>query len=92
MQIKNFMSDMESFLDKPQTNDAAYLVVAIQLPDTPHLEFIVNPSENFKVKIPYYLRTYDQEGVMKVNESIKIQGYAFVHDLDGVMEFMHTFI
>lgn len=71
---------MEGFMRLFQSQwgqEANFMGIAVELPDTPEHEIIINPKANFEKKMTYYAKTYDNDLVMKVNPNIKIVNFAF---------------
>lgn len=50
--------------------------VKIRTQGYPEDEYIINPNENFKCKLQYYRKTYDENLVLKTYSGIRIIGIA----------------
>lgn len=57
--------------------EADYLVVWVTGNAT-QPEMIVNPVENFKEKLDYYAKAYNEDLTLKANPKISIKHYAFL--------------
>jgi hypothetical protein len=44
-------------------------------------EIIINPKQNFEMKLAYYAKSYNEDLTLKANPDIKIVRYDFVDDL-----------
>jgi hypothetical protein len=63
--IENFFNGSNEFVG-----------IQLTIPNAPGCEIIINPKENFKEKLAYYKKTYDEDGVHKHVPSIKIIGWS----------------
>ena len=53
-----------------------FVGVKLTIPNATGYEVIINPKENFKEKLAYYKKTYDENGIHKYVPEIKIVGWA----------------
>lgn len=53
-------------------SDIDFVGIKLTIPNAPGYEVIINPRENFKEKLAYYKKTYDENGVHKHVPEIKI--------------------
>ena len=66
-------------------NEAKYMVIYISVEGaTP--EIIINTKENFKAKLSYYAKVYNNDLTLKANSNIKIVKYDFVKGLNDYFE------
>lgn len=75
-----FNPTLSSLLNASKTyhvQDAEYLVVIIE-GNAPAPEIIVNPKKNFKSKLEYYEKAYNEDLTLKNNTDIRITGFYFV--------------
>ncbi len=59
-----------------------FVGVAIETKGYPGLEVIINREENFKVKLEYYKKAYDNNLVLKTFAGIRIVGFATEDNFD----------
>lgn len=53
-----------------------FVGVQLTIPNAPGCEVIINPQENFKEKLTYYKKTYDENGIHRHVPEIKIIGWS----------------
>jgi hypothetical protein len=58
-------------------HDAQWLIIEVEVEGNAP-EIIINPKENFKAKLAYYQKAYNEDLTLKANPSIKIIRYDFV--------------
>lgn len=64
-------------------NEAEWLIIHVQVEDN-EPEIIINPKANFKAKLTYYAKAYNNDLTLKANPDIKIVKYDMVDDLRDV--------
>lgn len=75
MYIKT-MKDLQRAVDSSiETNRP--LGIFIEMPGFPKPELIINPVENLKKKLEYWIKTYDENLMHKHAKGIRIVGYTF---------------
>ncbi|MED4883115.1 hypothetical protein [Bacillus smithii] len=67
-------------------NEAKWLIVEVEVEGNAP-EIIINPKENFKAKLEYYAKAYNDDLTLKANPNIKIVYYNFVESLDEYFNF-----
>jgi len=73
--IENFFNGANEFVG-----------VLLTIPNAPGYEVIINPKENFKEKLAYYKKTYDENGVHKHVSEIRIVDWSCGDTFQEVQE------
>lgn len=68
------MKNLENVFETAEKNQNKYVAVKIEAKGSEKPEIIINPSENFKVKLTYYQDAYDENLSLKSAKGIKIVG------------------
>jgi hypothetical protein len=79
---KQMLEGLEKFFNSGD----AFVGVQLTIPNTRGYEVIINPKENFKEKLSYYQKTYDEFGVHKHIPQIKIVNYSSGNTFQEVQE------
>ncbi len=86
----DFLTTLEkTYSEVRNEHDKQYMVVIVELPNTPLAEIIINPRPNFETKVEYYKNAYNELGILKANPAVKIVAYRFVNDMEEAMEFIY---
>lgn len=78
--IKNLIHIFESAI----MNDANFVGVKIQMQSFEKPEIIINSAENFKTKLAYYKKAYNDDLTLKTFSGIKIIGFTFGDDFQEI--------
>lgn len=66
-------------------NEANYMIIYVSVEgNTP--EMIINTKENFKAKLSYYAKAYNDDLTLKANSNIRIVKYDFVKKLNDYFD------
>ena len=88
----NFIEEMRKEYEAAQADQSKqYMVVIMELPNTPMAEVIINPRPNFEAKATYYINVYNELGALKVNPNVKFVAFKFVDSLEEANEFIQDF-
>jgi len=68
------MKNLENLFETAEKNQNKYIAVMIEAKGSAKPEIIINPSENFKAKLDYYKKAYDENLNLKASKGIKIVG------------------
>ena len=71
------MENLEVCFKGAKDNDANFVAVKIQTEGHPGAEVIINPKENFDVKLEYYKKAYNDDLILKAFNGIKIIGLTY---------------
>ena len=74
------MTNLENCFNAAKENEAKFIGVAIRLKNTDKKEIIINPAENFDLKLEYYKQAYDENLNLKGVEGISILGFTYGND------------
>ncbi len=85
--VETVMECIENFFNC----EHKFVAVRLTIPNTPGYEVIINPKENFKEKLAYYKKTYDENGVHKHVPEIKIVGWSSGNTFQEVQERLEFF-
>ncbi|HHX60341.1 MAG TPA: hypothetical protein GX707_06340 [Epulopiscium sp.] len=78
MTLEGFLKVGNSYYGE---NKAKYMIIYVSVEgNTP--EIIINTKENFKAKLNYYTKAYNNDLTLKANSNIKIVKYDFVEELN----------
>lgn len=70
------MSQLESCFNAAKSLNYRYVAVKIDIQGYAKPEIIINSIENYDVKLEYYKQAYDNNLILKNNNSIRIVGFA----------------
>jgi len=68
------MKNLENVFEAAEKNMHKYIAVKVESKESEKPEIIINPAENFKVKLAYYQGAYDENLSLKAAKGIKITG------------------
>lgn len=68
------MKNLENVFEAAEKNKNKYIGVKIEMKGFPQPEVIINQSDNFKSKLAYYQKAYDEDLNLKAAKGIKIVG------------------
>lgn len=72
------MINLINCFDKANETNSKYIGLAIKIPDADETEIIINPRENFQVKLDYYKKTYDEDlSHNAVGDILQIVGFTY---------------
>jgi hypothetical protein len=74
------MKNLENVFEAAVKNQHKYIAVKVEANGSEKPEIIINPSENFDVKLAYYQNAYDENLSLKAAKGIKIIGAASGND------------
>jgi hypothetical protein len=74
------MKNLENVFEAAEKNQNKYIGVKIEAKGSAKPEIIINPSENFKAKLEYYQKAYDENLSLKAAKGIKIVSAAGGND------------
>lgn len=86
MELK--MKDLENCFKYAATNKAKFIAVAVKNEDSKGNEIIINPTVNFKDKLAYYKKAYDDNLVLKNCNKISITNFAFGNSFYQIQEIL----
>jgi len=58
--------------ERANDNDCEYVAVAIETRGSNSWEIILNPKENFDIKLAYYIKAYNDDLVLNTYDGIRI--------------------
>jgi len=76
--------NLETCFDEAYNNGARYVGVKIQMQGFEKPEIIVNQVENFKTKLEYYKKAYNQDLTLRTFNGIKIIGFTYGDTFDDI--------
>lgn len=71
------LKELENCFNAAKEKGAKYVAVIISLKDTNKSEIIINPRENFVLKLDYYKQAYTNNLEFKKIPEIKILGFTY---------------
>jgi hypothetical protein len=71
------LTELENCIEKAYNNGARYIGVKIQMEGFEQPEIIINQRDNFKSKLAYYKKAYNEDLTLKTFNGIKIIGFDY---------------
>ena len=72
-----------------EKNKAKFIGLAIRVPDADQPEVIINPYENFDVKLDYYQKTYDEDlSHNAVGDFLRIVGFTYGDSFSDIESYL----
>lgn len=78
------MTSLEKCFKAAKDSEAQWIGVCIKTEGHPEEEIIINPKENFDVKLEYYKKAYTDDLVLKTYDGIKIVGFTYADDFTEI--------
>jgi len=76
--------DLEQCFKDARYTDSLFIGVKISTRGSIAEEIIINPSENFDNKLEYYMKSYNDDLVLKTYDGIQITDCTFADSYDGI--------
>jgi len=78
------LDSLENTFEAAYQNGARLVAVKIEMQGFEKPEVIINQTENFKTKLEYYKKAYNQDLTLKAFNGIKIIGFTFGDTFDDI--------
>ena len=78
------MNDLEKCFETATECNYNYIGVKIETQGSEAPEIIINPRENFKTKLDYYKKAYNNDLILKTFNGIKIIGFTCEDDFRDI--------
>lgn len=78
------MNHLENCFNEATAAGAKYIGIAIRLKGTDKKEIIINPAENFDLKLGYYKQAYDENLNLKNVDGISILGFTYGDSFEDI--------
>lgn len=82
--MKLTMNELENCFNAAKEKGAEYIGLAITLRGTNKKEVIINPKENFDIKLAYYKNAYSDVLDLKNVDGISIVGFTYGNSFDEI--------
>jgi hypothetical protein len=73
LNIKN----LENCFNEAIKQDYDYVAIKVKMLDMPKDEIIINPRENFEIKLNYYKHAYNDDLTLRHNANVQIVGFTY---------------
>lgn len=80
------MKDLEKTFKEAIDYSAKYIGVKIAMEGFPKAEVIINQTKNFKTKLDYYKKAYNDDLILKTFNGIQIVGFNYSNDFQTLEE------
>ena len=84
MHSEHTLDELENVINEAYMNGARLIAVKIDMIGFEKPEIIINQAENFKAKLEYYKKAYNQDLTLKAFNGIKIVGFTYGDSLDDI--------
>ena len=82
------MTDLESTFNQAIGLGVNYIGVRIQMQGFDEPEVIINPKENFGIKLEYYKKAYNEDLTLKTFNGIKIIGFEYGDSFNEIADWL----
>ena len=84
------MTDLENVFKRAIETEEHYIGVRIETRGSEKPEIIINPTENFEVKLEYYKKAYNNDLTLKSFNGIKITGFIYGYDFAEIQDWLNA--
>ena len=75
------MEKLENTMSSAIVDKAKYIAIAVLIEGAKDPEIIINLTSNFKSKMDYYKKAYNEDLCLKANQTIKIVDFTYSNSL-----------
>ena len=84
------MTELENVFKRAIELEENYIGVRIETQGSEKPEIIINPTENFEVKLEYYKKAYNNDLTLKSFNGIKITGFMYGYDFAEIQDWLNA--
>lgn len=78
------MINLENCFEEAIKQDCDYVAIRVRMVDMPKDEIIINPRENFEIKLNYYKHAYNDDLTLRHNANVRIVGCTYGNGFESI--------